>query len=251
MKGAMRRVARAWAVLTWRHWAWTAALGILVGITVPFTNFDTNTYWLLQAVLYRTPWFVLCACLFLLAIAWVESSAGGSAPSLWRYAGAALGVSVTCVFLAAWLAPHIPWAPQNVEEGRVRAPPKGIPREVRRRIVAAAGIGRDAAIYGFLATIIYARLRNARRMTLSLSQAELGRSEASRALLAARLAAVRAVIDPREVIERLDAIARMYETDSSAADRQLDDLIAMLRDAIPRAREEGAHSPLPDGKILV
>jgi hypothetical protein len=245
----MRRVTRAWAVLTWRHWAWATALGILGTITIAISHFDVHAHWLPQAVLLRSPWFVLCAYLFLLGIAWVDSASGDSAPSLWRYACAALGVAVICVSLAASLALYIPWPPRNVEEGAVIAPPKDIPREVRRRLVIATGPGRDAAVFGFLATIIYARLRNARRLALNLSQAELGRSEASRALLAARLAAARAVIDPREVIERLDAIARMYEEDMFAADRQLDDLIALLRDAIPRVREENAPSLPTGGKI--
>jgi len=250
MTGAIRRVARAWAVLTWRHWAWATALGVLGSITIAVSHFDAYAHWLLQAVLLRMPWFVLCAYLFLLAIAWVDSGNGDSAPGLSRYACAALGVAVICVSLAASLALYIPWPPRNVEEGRVIAAPKDIPREVRRRLVMATGPGRDAAVFGFLATIIYARLRNARRLALNLSQAELGRSEARRALLAARLAATRAVIDPREVIERLDAIAQMYEEDSFVADRQLDELIAMLRDAIPRVREENAPSLPTRGKIV-
>jgi LytS/YehU family sensor histidine kinase len=99
-------------------------------------------------------------------------------------------------------------------------------------------LGLDAAFHGSLAMLIYARLRNSRRAALALAEAELGRSEAHRKLLASRLDAARAEVDPAYVIDRLEAIAREYEVDGAAADARLDQLIAFLRSAIPRLRSE-------------
>lgn len=238
MTRAVERLGRAWAVLSWKHWAWATALAVLLALTMVLLRFDVSNYWAGKRIVYHGPWYALFAYIFLLAIAWVESTPGDPAPGLWRYASAALCASLLCVALVASLALHVPYAPCNVVEGLVRPPPKGVAWETRRRVFAVLDPGMDGAMFGFLATMIYARLRNARRLALTLARAELGRSEASRALLGAQLAAASAAIDPGEVIERLDAIARMYEKDSRAADAQLDELIEVLRAAIPRIRQE-------------
>ena len=62
-------LARAWRILTWRHWAWASAVAVLVAVSRPFPGFDTNWYWAHWRVLYETPWHLLIAYLFLIAIA--------------------------------------------------------------------------------------------------------------------------------------------------------------------------------------
>jgi hypothetical protein len=42
------------------------------------------------------------------------------------------------------------------------------------------------------------------------------------------------------VIDRLETIGKLYEENPDSADAQLDELIAFLRDAIPRLRSEAA-----------
>ena len=93
-------------------------------------------------------------------------------------------------------------------------------------------------LHGWLATFIYLSLRKARRATRTLTDAEMGRSEAHRSLLAAQLVAAHARVDPQFVLQELDTIERSYEADPARADARLDDLIVFLRDAIPRLRPE-------------
>jgi sensor histidine kinase YesM len=96
------------------------------------------------------------------------------------------------------------------------------------------------AVYGALAALLYARLRNARRMALALDEAELDRAQAQSDLVASQVQAVRARIDPTFVFARLATIEQAYERDPAAADALLDELIAFLREAIPRLRNEGS-----------
>jgi LytS/YehU family sensor histidine kinase len=140
------------------------------------------------------------------------------------------------------LATFVPMPPRTVSQGVVLNPGPSVHADVRVRAVAMSVVGMDAAFHGALAILIYARLRKARLAALDLARAELARSEANRKLLASRLDAARAQVDPSLVIERLELIESAYETDPTAADAELDELIAFLRGAIPRLRAE----PLPE-----
>jgi hypothetical protein len=53
------RIAQAWRVLTWKHWAWATGLAIVVSLSMPLQNLDVNSYWAVQRVMYHTPWFIL------------------------------------------------------------------------------------------------------------------------------------------------------------------------------------------------
>jgi LytS/YehU family sensor histidine kinase len=110
---------------------------------------------------------------------------------------------------------------------------------MRQKAYAILSVGlTDGVLHGWLATFIYVRLRNARLAARALADAQIRRSEANRRLVAARLQSTHVQVDPTYVIDRLDAIARLYELDSSAADAQLDELISFLRGAIPRLRHD-------------
>ena len=65
-----------------------------------------------------------------------------------------------------------------------------------------------------------------------------GVAAAHHRLLASRLRATQAEVDPAHVIDRLEWIGRAYEVDPDAADAELDELIRFLRDAIPRIRRD-------------
>jgi hypothetical protein len=232
------RVARARAVLTWKHWAWTTGIAIFVSLSLPVQNFDVNLYWATRRMMFHTPWFILFGYVFLVAIAFVESGDRRAAPSMSRYVLAALTAGLICIGTAWTLAPFMQMPQQRITEGKVSVLPRQINHETNDRFHAASTLGLDAAFHGCLATLIYARLRNSRRAALSLTEAELGRSEAHRRLLASKLDAAHAEVDPARVIDRLESIGRTYETDPDAADAQLDELISFLRDAIPRLRRE-------------
>jgi LytS/YehU family sensor histidine kinase len=100
------------------------------------------------------------------------------------------------------------------------------------------GLGALALIHGWLATFIYVRLRNSRRATKALADAEIERTEAQRSLLAAQLVAAHAQVDPAFVLQALERVERAYEEDPGHADALLDEFISFLRDAIPRLRAE-------------
>ncbi len=240
-------LVRAWRILTWKHWVWATAIAVLVAASEPLRSFDTNRYWAHWQFVYITPWYLLVACLFLIAIALAESSVPDSpGPSAWRYVAATFAASVACVAIAGALHDYFPRAPQQVTAGqtlpkRTHASPEA--RVKWQREFAMKGV-TTIILYGWLGTFIYVNLRKSRRATRALNDAEVGRSEAQRSLLAAQLVVTQAQIDPDFVLRTLATIERAYETDPKGADAQLDTLIAFLRDAIPRLRSDDlAGSP--------
>lgn len=231
-----QRAIRAWRILTWRHWAWASGAAVLLSIASPLQRLDFNAFWAVQSMYLRAPWYLAFAYLFLACLAWVESDPGGA--TTWRYLRGALAVGLLCLAATGILATFVPMAPRTTSQGLVLSPAPRIHADTGRRIRAMSVVGMDAAFHGVLAILIYARLRKARLAALDLARAELARSEANRNLLASRLDAARAQVDPSLVIEQLERIESAYETDPAAADAELDELIAFLRGAIPRLRAE-------------
>jgi hypothetical protein len=232
------RWARAREVLTWRHWAWATGLGVLLGILVPLQNLHLNFYFTPWKIVNVTPFYVAFAWAFLLAIAWAEVFAPAAKEvSLWRYFIGAIAASLVSVVLAASFYDLMRPAPRRViSGGSAMSLTTYSPRHQRNSAIFEMGF--DGVVHGWLATFIYAGLRRSRRAARALADAEVGRSEAQRVFLAAQLLAVQAEVDPAFVMRRLDAIEAAYESDPAAADTRLDELIAFLRDAIPRLRSD-------------
>jgi hypothetical protein len=231
----VRRLSRAWRILTWRHWAWATGLALAVSFSMPLQGLDRNSYWMAQQALLHPPWFILFSYVFIAAIVWVESGEGPEALSTSRYVAATALAGIACIVVAALLAEFIPRAPFNIIEGViVPLPPRVDPAWGAR--LHAAILGFDVAFHGCLATLIYVHLRKSRRAARALAQAELDRSEASRSLMAWELEAARSEIDPEAMISRLEGIERHYDLNPAEADARLDELIAFLRGAIPRLR---------------
>src|SRR5258706_14828211 len=89
---------RALRTLTWKHWVWATVIGVLVSVSIPLQDFDTNRYWAPWSVLFHTPWFLFFSYTFLIAIAVAEASAPHpSAPSAWRYVGALAVATFVCI----------------------------------------------------------------------------------------------------------------------------------------------------------
>jgi len=238
MKGFIHRARRGCSILTWRHWLWATGIAGLVAVLVPLQYFDINSYWVPKRILYYSPWYVAFSYVFLLAIGWIESDSRRTDPGLWRYAAGAIVAGLACILMSAWFATSMKVAPRLEMEGRAIVRAAAVDATLRRRWFAVVSPGLDSAFYGLLGTLIYARLRNSRRMAAALTRAELARADANHILLASRLAAARARADPAYVIEQLEAIAFRYEEDPAEADAQLDRLIAFLREAIPRLRTD-------------
>jgi hypothetical protein len=227
---------RARHFLTWRRWALATALGMLLGVLVPLQDLHINFYFTPWKIVYQTPFYVAFSWVFLLAIAGVEASVPRSQwPSLWRYFSGAVAASVVCLCLAWSFSDQLRIAPRRDISGGSTNNQKTFTSQNKRN-VAVFLIGFDGIVYGWLATFIHAGLRNSRRAARALSEAEIERSEANRALVASQLEAAHAEIDPAVVFDSLETIERTYEEDPARADALLDDLIAFLRAAIPRLR---------------
>jgi hypothetical protein len=233
-------LARAWRSLTWKHWAWATAIGILIGISMPLQGFSTNNYWAVWRVLFHTPIFLVFGYAFLLAVALAESSVpAGSTPVAWRYVATLTVASVVCVGILGAFPGVARTPPRHVVAGQLLSmhgtgSPAAQAKE--RSLAAMTGIGVQAVIHGWLAVFIYVRLRKARNATRALAEAEIGRSEAQRNLLAAQLVAAHAEVDPAFVLRTLAEVERIYEIDVVRGDILLDEFIVYLRDAIPRLR---------------
>ena len=232
----MSAALRAWRILPWKHWAWATGLGMLVGVMFKLQNLYIGFYYVPWQILYSTPFFVVFAWVFLLAIATVEASvAKPQWPSLWRYLSGAVVASLVCVALVWVFSDFYPIAPKREISGGSSNPRKTLSRQTTRTDLV-FGVGFQGVVHGWLAIFIYAGLRNSRRAARALADAEIGRSEAQRSLLTAQLVAAHAQVDPAFVIAALDDIECRYDDNPARADAQLDELIAFLRDAIPRLR---------------
>jgi len=241
------KASAAFRTLTWKHWAWATVIAVLVSVSIPLQDFDTNLYWAPWRVLFHTPWFLFFAYAFLVAIAVAETSAPDpSAPSAWRYVATLLAASVVCIAALGTFPELVRAAPRQVVAGQTKfkaTPTDPASRAKAHRLASMTGLGALALIHGWLATFIYVRLRNSRRATKALADAEIERSEAQRSLLAAQLVAAHAQVDPAFVLQALEKVERAYEEDPGRADALLDEFIAFLRDAIPRLRAEEAFEP--------
>ncbi len=91
---------------------------------------------------------------------------------------------------------------------------------------------------GGLALAVYVRFRSARLTREAFNAAELERVDASRKVLASRLAAMQARIEPRFLLGTLAQVEALYDRDSQTGDRMLDALIAYLHAALPRLRSQ-------------
>ncbi len=238
-------VARAWKILTWKHWAWATAIPVLVSVTIPLQDFDTNRYWALWRVLFHTPWFLSISYTFLIAIAMAEASVPEAAgPSAKRYVAALSVASLICIAALGTFPELVRTAPRQIVAGQSIAKKSNTSPEAQakaHRLAAILGLGFLALIHAWLASFIYVRLRNARRAAQALADAEVDRAEAQRSLLAAQLVAAHAQVDPAFVLQALENVERAYEEDPARADVLLDEFIAFLRDAIPRLRSDEAE----------
>jgi LytS/YehU family sensor histidine kinase len=93
---------------------------------------------------------------------------------------------------------------------------------------------------GGLALAVYVRFRSARFARETLRAAELERLAASREVLATRLAAMQARVEPQFLLGTLGQVEALYDRDPQGGDRMLDALIVYLRTALPQLRSEGS-----------
>ena len=95
-------------------------------------------------------------------------------------------------------------------------------------------------IYGGLGCFVYANQRSAREAIERLQRAELARSRSRRRTLETRLQAMQARVEPEFLFDTLAQVRALYDTDATAADHLLDELIRYLRAALPQLRESSS-----------
>jgi hypothetical protein len=238
-------LVRAVRALTWKQWAWATAIPIAIAMTVPVQNFHQNWYWAMWRFAFSVPWYLLFSYTVLLAIAIMEPPGGAYAKTpAWRYVASLVAASAMYAAALATFPELYRFAPREIRSGQELAADTFADagqraRKHRSRVMASIP---STLAYGWIATFVYMRLRNARRAARALADAEIERSEAQRKLLAAQLVAAHAQVDPAFVLQRLEAVERAYEADPARADVLLDEFIAFLRDAIPRLREDGVDA---------
>jgi LytS/YehU family sensor histidine kinase len=99
-------------------------------------------------------------------------------------------------------------------------------------------LGANFGLIGGLALAVYVRFRSARSAREAFNAVEMERVSASREVLASRLAAMQARVEPAFLLGTLAHVEALYERDAQAGDRMLDGLIAYLRAALPQLRSQ-------------
>jgi hypothetical protein len=109
---------------------------------------------------------------------------------------------------------------------------------IERLIGAALQSLMNWSLCGGLAIAVYMRLQAVRSTRAALQAAELARTEASREVLASRLAAMQAQVEPKLLLGTLRQIEALYDCDVDAGAKMLNALISYLRTALPKLRGE-------------
>ena len=236
----MNLALRIWKALTWKHWVWALGLGVAATLVTTLQTLHLNPHVVHLRVLHHMPWFVGASVIFVVAVGWVEARELGGVPSFWRYAVGAAAASL--VWLAAvYLARDYVWMPPTRRVVSDQSPGTRDYRATPKASVLVTN-GCEGVIDGWLAMLIYARIRSLRAAREALAEAEMNRARASRELLDMQLRSAQAKAEPAKVLTDLEEIERLYSREPAAAAAHLDNLIAFLRDAIPRLR---ADDPAP------
>jgi hypothetical protein len=232
-------VLAAWRDISPRQWTWTGVIALIVLLA--------NMAGLLPVILSPVPplygrQFNLgilvslggsivvfgAALCCLLAVSIVEHPAvrRDSPP---RYVAAGLAAWGAAVMLEVGLYVLVPSVSPTI--GGIALLIDG--RQLLVRIVwSAANIG----LSGGLALAVYMSFQSARRVRDAFNSAELERVAASREVLASRLAAMQAQVEPQFLLGTLAQVETLYERDAKAGDRMLDGLIEYLHAALPQLR---------------
>lgn len=90
--------------------------------------------------------------------------------------------------------------------------------------------------------MVYLNRQSAQRLLAHLRTGELERVQTERRLIASRLAAVEAQIDPAAVLRQLAEVRDLFAAGKPEADERLDTLITGLRDTVARGAAAPPHS---------
>jgi hypothetical protein len=212
-------VARA---ITWRAIVLTQSLGLLFALTIWLETLGQrpNGYLLFHVVEEG----VSGLCVMLAALAGDEAVRRGW--PVWRaFVVVTLGASLAAALAQAGLDTGIPMVD----------PLAGLPRCVFTFF----GVG---TLWG-TALMVYLNRQSAQRVLAGVRAGELARLRGEQQLVASRLAATETQVDPPAIRHRLVQLRNLYAAGSTAADVELEQLIAELRQRAARglAAAEGQH----------
>ncbi len=231
--------AFAWRVLratTWRHWAITLLIGLLIGLIMLPQLFELGREvgWpLLPMASHLVMPFVIATVMFM---GWALADAGDDARRSRRarlvialLAAGAIACSVN-IFVWYQLGGADLWAQVAHAKGK---PAKSV------WLVLLADYMNVLAVGG----MIYAVCEVVRQRCLTQLDVEAAtrrKVTLEHQLLESRLAAMQAQVEPRFLFDTLVDIEALYEKDAARAAANLDRLITYLRAALPRLREAGS-----------
>ena len=238
----------AWRGITLRQWAWTTAIALVlllayvVGLlpsllsAVPPVS-GRAPGWNVANSVGMTVVFLAAAYCFLLAVSIAEYGIRHRLLPVRRYVAAGLAGCGAAILIEVMLYVLVPSL-----EPRPGALPLVL--DTQRLLGRVAWSATNFGLSGGLALAVYVRFRSARLAREAFNAAELERVGASREVLASRLAAMQARVEPQFLLGTLAQVEALYERDTQAGDRMLDGLIAYLHAALPQLR--GQRSTLKE-----
>jgi hypothetical protein len=175
--------------------------------------------------------YLAAAYCFLLAVSIVEIDDSRRKPGAGRYVAAGIAACVAATVSELALYVVVPGFSPSL--GGL-----ALLRDSQQLLGRAMWAVLNTGLSGGLALAVYVRLQSARRTREAFNAAELERVTATREMLASRLAAMQARIEPAFLLGTLAQVEALYERDPQAGDHMLDGLIAYLRAALPQLRTQ-------------
>jgi sensor histidine kinase YesM len=234
---------QAWRGITFRQWALTTVVALvlllayIIGVlpalmnAVPYIFGSLPTTGSMARFVGQTLVFLAAAYCFLLAVSIAEYGAGHGQPRVRRYVAASLAACGAAIVIEIVLFVFVPSLAWKTGGWTLLLDSRQLLGTI---VFSAANFG----LTGALALAVYVRFRSARLAREAFNAAELERVAASRDVLASRLAAMQARIEPGFLLGTLAQVEALHERDPQAGDRMLDSLIAYLHAALPQLRSQ-------------
>jgi hypothetical protein len=231
-------VLQTWREISFRQWAWATGIAVVLilantlGLLPPLLLIAPNVLgsqvpvWTMARSVAIVISALAAAYCFLLALSIAERDTARSRGRVWRYVAAGCAATGAAIVIDSAIYLLVP----GID------PRRGWGAETNHLVGFAVWFGANIALSGGLVLAVYARFQSARIAREAFNSAELARVRATRELLAARLAAMQAQVEPQFLLGTLAQVEALYDRDPHAGDHMLEGLIAYLRAALPQLR---------------
>ena len=233
--GTVVKAVQVLRTIPWRQWGWATCIaavflvayvmGILKDVLGLGGGPTSMHGWRAPEIITTIVTGVLASYFFLLAVRFAEFGVPDGRAGWRRYAMAAAVATVATVALETTLIALLP-----SEAGWNFVP------DLTAMIPKVTWSAANWSLSGGLAVAVYLRFESARRAGEALAAAEIERAVSSRELLATRLEAMQARIEPQFLLSTLAQIEALYDRDVQSGDRMLESFSAYLRAALPQLR---------------